>query len=326
MDKKPEDGPGKTATTSALKPTVIRPSAERRIVRDAGPEPLVTAGIPAGKLKPTAIPGVQRRRLEVTAADLARLSPLAGKDVVRRAVVILQELVADSATERSAILWGHALQEEYGRSVSRMLELSHDPVMVKAAGYVNRMSSILAAIDLKAVADATPGVGQYLKRLNQRIDTPDELDDARFELDQLVGLMANTMDPLLTLKDAIERQIAETERLAIEIEAMALAADYLAGRPSPKKPELARIYTDRVISLTHTLAQIRETTALRGAQAAQPLSLIAAVQDIALVTVPGWLSSLSAMTAMLRTQRRPTATEASELDHRLRHILKQLKA
>lgn len=326
MDKKPEDGPGKTATTSALKPTVIRPSAERRIVRDAGPEPLVTAGIPARKLKPTAIPGVQRRRLEVAAADLARLSPLAGKDVVRRAVVILQELVADSATERSAILWGHALQEEYGRSVSRMLELSHDPVMVKAAGYVNRMSSILAAIDLKAVADATPGVGQYLKRLNQRIDTPEELDDARFELDQLVGLMANTMDPLLTLKDAIERQVAATGDLALEIEAMALAADYLAGRPSPRKPELARIYTDRAISLTQTLAQIRETAALRGAQAAQPLSLIAAVQEIALVTVPGWLSSLSAMTTMLRNQRRPTPTEASELDHRLRHILQQLKA
>lgn len=325
MDKKPGDMPGATIA-STLRPTVIKPAGDRRAMRDAVAMPIDHALKSSGPMKPTAIPGVQRRRLEVTISDLARIAPLTGKDVLRRAVAILQEVVADAATERSAILWGHALQEEYGRSVSRMLELSHDPVMVKAAGYVNRMSSILAAIDLKAIAEATPGVGQYLKRLNQRIDTPDELDGARFELDQLVGLMADTMEPLLSVKDAIERQVAETERLAVEIEAMSIAADYLAGRPSPKKPELARIYTDRGIGLTHTLAQIRETAALRGAQAAQPLSLIAAVQEIALVTVPGWLSSLSAMTTMLRNQRRPTPTEASELDHRLRHILQQLKS
>jgi len=325
MDKKPGDMPGATFD-STLRPTVIKPSGDRRAMRDAVSVPIEHAPKSSPPMKPTAIPGVQRRRLEVTIVDLAKIAPLAGKDVLRRAVAILQEVVADAATERSAILWGHALQEEYGRSVSRMLELSHDPVMVKAAGYVNRMSSILAAIDLKAIAEANPGVGQYLKRLNQRIDTPDELDGERFELDQLVGLMANTMEPLLSVKDAIERQVAETERLAVEIEAMSIAADYLAGRPSPKKPELARIYTDRGIGLTHTLAQIRETAALRGAQAAQPLSLIAAVQEIALVTVPGWLSSLSAMTTMLRSQRRPTPTEASELDHRLRHILQQLKS
>lgn len=325
MDKKPGYMPGATIA-STLRPTVIKPAGDRRAMRDAVPMPIDHAPKSSGPMKPTAIPGVQRKRLEVTVSDLARIAPLAGKDVLRRAVAILQEVVADAATERSAILWGHALQEEYGRSVSRMLELSHDPVMVKAAGYVNRMSSILAAIDLKAIAEATPGVGQYLKRLNQRIDTPDELDGARFELDQLVGLMANTMEPLLFVKDAIERQVAETERLAVEIEAMSIAADYLAGRPSPKKPELTRIYTDRGIGLTHTLAQIRETAALRGAQAAQPLSLIAAVQEIALVTVPGWLSSLSAMTTTLRNQRRPTPTEASELDHRLRHILQQLKS
>lgn len=325
MDKKPVDMPGKTIASS-LRPTVIKPVSDRRTKRDAFPEPIVDAPRSPGPVKPTAIPGVQRRRLEVTVAELAKVAPLAGKDVLRRAVAILQEVVADAATERSAILWGHALQEEYGRSVSRMLELSHDPAMVKAAGYVNRMSSILAAIDLKAIAEAAPGVGQYLKRLNQRIDTPEELDDARFELDQLVGLMASTMEPLLTVKDAIERQVAETEKLAVEIEAMAIAAEYLANRPSPRKPDLARIYTDRGISLTQTLAQIRETAALRGAQAVQPLSLISAVQDIALVTVPGWLSSLSAMTAMLRNQRRPTPTEASELDHRLRHILQQLKS
>ncbi|MBU1306860.1 MAG: hypothetical protein KKF33_15245, partial [Alphaproteobacteria bacterium] len=323
--KKPADTPG-TTIASTLRPTVIKPAGDRRAMRDAVPMPIDHAPKSSGPMKPTAIPGVQRRRLEVTVSDLGRIAPLAGKEVLRRAVAILQEVVADAATERSAILWGHALQEEYGKSVSRLLELSHDPVMVKTAGYVNRMSSILAAIDLKAIAEAAPGVGQYLKRLNQRIDTPDELDGARFELDQLVGLMANTMEPLLSVKEAIERQVAEIERLAAEIEAMSIAADYLAGRPSPNRPELARIYIDRGISLTRNLAQIRETAALRGAQAAQPLSLIAAVQDIALVTVPGWLSSLSAMTTMLRHQRRPTPTEASELDHRLRHILQQLKS
>ncbi|MET3897179.1 hypothetical protein ABIB57_001116 [Devosia sp. UYZn731] len=321
MEKKPGNTPRAPDGTSPLRPTVITP--RRSQSGDVGERKHVPL---QGKLVPTAIPGVQRRRLQVTGAELTRIAPLASKEVVRRALTCLQELVADSVTERSAILWGHALQEEYGRSVSHMLELSNDATMVKAAGYVNRMSSILGSIDLKAIADSTPGVGHYLKRLNQRIDTPQELESARLELDQLVGLMAATMDPLLSLKAEIERQIAATDELAKEIEARALAASYLAGLPWPKKPELARIFTDRSLGLTHTVAQIHETSALRTAQAGEPLSLIAAVQNIALVTVPGWLSNLSAMTAMLRNQRPPTLTEAGELDHRLRHILQQLRS
>jgi hypothetical protein len=284
---------------------------------------------PSHKLIPTAIPGTHRERLELTPADLIGLSPLASPEVARRATRMLQEFVLESATDRSAILWGHRLQEGYGELVSRTLDLSQNPTLEKAAGYVRRMTTILASIDLQAISQGSAGsggIGQYLKRLNQRVDTPEELEKARLELDQLVRLMAGTMEPLLTLKEGLERASQSVDEIGTEIEAAALAAQYLASRFAGGREDLSRRFMDRAMSLTQSVAQIRGSSTLRAAQVDQPLSLIAAVQTIALVTVPGWISSLSAMTAVLQGKRRPTPTETGELEFQLRQILQQLKA
>lgn len=323
MDKKSGNPPEPGLTGTALRPTIIKPAPRPR--RPAGGAPArQVAG--SGKLAPTAIPGVQRKRLDVSAADLKRLAPLASAEVVRKALVQLEQFVLQNATERTAILWGHGLQEEYGRTVSRMLDLSRRPELEKAAGYVRRMTEILSSIDLEAVRSGGGGLGQYFKRLNDRVDTVAELDAARTELDQLIALMAASLDPLLTLKGKIEQEALATEGLANDIKSAALAADYLSNLPALQTSGLTRIFLDRSLGLTRTLAQIRETSTLRSAQAGQPLSIISAIQNVALVTVPGWLSSLAAITAVLGGQRAPTPTETGEIDHRRRVILQELKS
>lgn len=79
------------------------------------------------------------------------------------------------------------------------------------------------------------------------------------------------------------------------------------------------------MSLTQTVAQIRSGASLREVQIEQPLRLIEAIQNVALVMVPGFLGSIAALTTMLDSNRKLTPTEAGELTYQLRSILQQLQ-
>ena len=70
---------------------------------------------------------------------------------------------------------------------------------------------------------------------------------------------------------------------------------------------------------------ITKQWAKRDEQIEQPLRLIGAIQNVALVTVPGWLGSIAGLTAMLAGKRKLTPTETGELAHQLGNILQQLK-
>lgn len=278
---------------------------------------------------PTAIPGVTRRRTEATPPALKRLAPAASADVITRAARLLGNVPLEGGTDRLAVLWGHQLQQDYSDLVSATLELSGDVALVKAAGYVNRMVAVLSSIDLQAVFAAqasSAGIGNYLKKLNSRVDTPDELEAARLELDQLVRLMGNSLEPLLALKERLHLQSRRIDDAGVDVEAAALAAQFLSDQFAEKRPELSGRFVERAMSLTQTLAQIRGSAGLRGAQTDQPLHLIGAIQNVALVSVPAWLVTVAALNTALRSNKRPTQTEAGELDYRLRTILQQLKA
>lgn len=278
---------------------------------------------------PTSIPGVRRRRLEVAPSELRKVSPLATDGVVNRAMQLLGSVTVQGISDRVAVLWGHRLQKDYSELVSRTLSLSQDDALIRATGHVNRMTAVLASIDLQAVASqpsASGAVRQYFKALNTRVDTPAELNHARVELDQLVGLMGASLEPLLALKEALQKHSARIDDLALDVEAAALAADYLATLLARERPDLSNRFVERAMSLTQTVAQIRSSASLREAQIERPLGLIAAIQNVALVAVPGWLGALAAIVGMQRGSKKPTPTETGELAYRLRTILDQLQA
>lgn len=312
-------------SSKRLRPTVIRPpEGETRPSAAKGHE----EPRPKRPVGPTMIPGIERKRIQVSDADLKSLSPAASSKILGKAARSLQAFVVEEATDRSAILWGHRLQQDYSDLVSQTLSLLQADVLQKVTGYVGRMMQILGSIDLEAVygvAASSGGIGQYLKRVNKRIDTPQELEVARIELDQLVKLMSAALDQLLALKEEIEQHASRIDEIGDEVEASALAAEFLSVHLRDRAHGLSQRFLERSMSLTQTLAQIRGSGSLRQTQAEQPLRLIGAIQNVALVMIPAWLGSIAALVVMEEAGRKPTPTQAGELAYQLRDILQQLE-
>lgn len=313
---RPADPPPKTPRVTG--PTVVRPPARADTASARSAAARVTA--------PTAIRGSERKRIPVRLDDLKDLAPGTDPDVLARALRLLQAYVAEDATDRTVVLWGHRLQQDYAGLVSETLARSQADVLMRVTVHLNRMMELLGSIDLVAVAGAADdgrGLGNYLGRLSKRIDTREELRVARVEIDQLVKLIAAAMDDLLDLRAEIERSSRRIDELGDQVEASALAAHFLSTYLQRKDEELSRRFLERSMSLTQTALQIRGSASMRASQIEQPLRLISAIQNVALVMVPGWLGSIASLTTL--AGRKPTPTEADELAFQLRKILEQLQ-
>ena len=323
-----------------LSPTVINPAARGGLAKPGKrSQPTIIEGGEAAPPKrdrlrpeapalkqPTVVPGVARVRIPVAIGDLRKISPGANSEVLESALRLIETEVIDQESERTAILWGQRLQQDYSDLVSRTLSLTQADVLKRAAGYVSRMMEILGSIDLAAVSGATVsgGIGQYIRKMTRRIDTPEELDRARTELDQLLKLMSSALDGLLALKQEIERTAREAEETGDRAEAAAVAAEFLSGHLRRSKPELSQRFLERGMSLTQTAVQIRSSSVARKSQIEQPLRLVSAIQNVALVMMPGWLGGIASLTGLARG-RNPTPTEAGELTYQLQNILRQLQ-
>ncbi|NTF29521.1 hypothetical protein G6L47_30220 [Agrobacterium rubi] len=322
----PRAEPGESAGTDApAKPTIVAPASTQNDSATAKTGRYAQMPLVA---KPTAIPGVERKRIAVELSDIRKLSPLTRPEVLQQALRLTQSFVVESARERQAVLWGHRLQQDYSGLVSRSLELSQADVLQKATGYIGRMTDILGAIDIKAVCDAPSAAGifgEYFKKANSRIDTAGELQAARIELDQLVRLMGEALELLLSFKGTLEQHARRIEGMGDEAEASALAASFLSDHLRVSRPPISQRFLERAMSLTQTVAQIRSGASMRDVQIEQPLRLIRAIQNVALVMVPGFLGSMASLTTMLENSRKLTPTEAGELSYQLRNILQQLK-
>ena len=315
-----------------LRPTVVEPPA--RSPRKAGgasarrtdaSAPVVEAG-PAVR-KPTAIPGAERRRIDVQPQALERLSPGAAAHVYAQATALIGAFVVDKATERKAILWGHDLQQVYSDLVTQALALSRSPVLRKVEGYLTRTMDILGSIDLLAACGhgSSGVVGRMLKWPSARIDTPGELALAQAELEKLVALMAAALQELLDRRDQLLRVAERTDAASAQLEAAAVAALFLAEHLRNQKDAVAQRFTERAMSLTQTLALIRQCGATRTLQIEQPIRMVGAIQDVALVILPGFLASIAAVAALPASKARITPTEAGELAYQLQHVVEKLK-
>lgn len=276
---------------------------------------------------PTAISGVERRRIPVSLDDLRKLLPNAEPEILERALRLIETDVVEEETDRNAVLWGHRIQQDYSDLVSETLSLSQADVLKRVAGYVNRTMEILGSIDLMAIcgiAGSTGVLGHYLKIMTKKIDTPEELEAARVELDQLVKLMGAALEDLLILKEKLERHSSQIGEIGDESEAAALGAEFLSAYLRSSEPRLSRHFLERSMSLTQTAVQIRGSISMRDTQIEQPLRLIGTIQNVALVMMPGWLGSIASLTTLAR-ERKPTPTEAGELAYQLRNILQQLQ-
>lgn len=314
-----------------LKPTVFVPPAKPQRLNPAaariGPATAAEkqpAARPAPDT-PTAIAGVERKRIPVQAKDLRQLSPGVDNRVVELALRDLAGFVVEKASERRAILWGHELQKSHGDFVNETLALSQTPILRKVEGYLVRMTEILQSVDIMAVCGYDDSVfGGYLKGVNAKIDRPEELGTARVELDQLVGYMDAALEELLKLRQKLETHGGKLDEIATEVEASALAALFLSQHLREDKPSVAQRLLDRSMSLTQTLAQIRGNRTIRDVQIDHPLRMIGAIQNVVLVTMPDFLASIASVISLAARKASLSQTEAGELNYKLRDIINRL--
>ena len=322
-------------TKDKLRPTVIgAPGASLRTPAGAAPQAQdvlsPTRRVPAATpvvRQPTAIPGAERKRIEVAVSDLQALSPGAAAGVYQQARALVGAFVVDKASQRKAILWGHNLQQVHGDLVTEMLALARSPVLRQVEGYLARMMDILGSIDLMAVCGhgGDSLVGRLFQGINSRIDTPGELAQAQAELEQLLALMGGALDPLLDLKDRLLRLSGSMEGTAAQVEASAIGALFLSERLRQGDAALAQCFVERSMSLTQTLAQMRQAGSTREMQIEQPIRLIGAIQNVALVVMPAFIGSIASIATLSASKTTISPTEAGELAYRLRDIISQLK-
>lgn len=322
-------------TKDKLRPTVIgAPGASLRTPAGAAPQAQdvlsPTRRVPAATpvvRQPTAIPGAERKRIEVAVSDLQALSPGAAAGVYQQARALVGAFVVDKASQRKAILWGHNLQQVHGDLVTEMLALARSPVLRQVEGYLARMMDILGSIDLMAVCGhgGDSLVGRLFQGINSRIDTPGELAQAQAELEQLLALMGGALDPLLDLKDRLLRLSGSMEGTAAQVEASAIGALFLSERLRQGDAALAQCFVERSMSLTQTLVQMRQAGSTREMQIEQPIRLIGAIQNVALVVMPAFIGSIASIATLTASKTTISPTEAGELAYRLRDIISQLK-
>ena len=322
-------------TKDKLRPTVIgAPGASLRTPAGAAPQAQdvlsPTRRVPAATpvvRQPTAIPGAERKRIEVAVSDLQALSPGAAAGVYQQARALVGAFVVDKASQRKAILWGHNLQQVHGDLVTEMLALARSPVLRQVEGYLARMMDILGSIDLMAVCGhgGDSLVCRLFQGINSRIDTPGELAQAQAELEQLLALMGGALDPLLDLKDRLLRLSGSMEGTAAQVEASAIGALFLSERLRQGDAALAQCFVERSMSLTQTLVQMRQAGSTREIQIEQPIRLIGAIQNVALVVMPAFIGSIASIATLSASKTTISPTEAGELAYRLRDIISQLK-
>lgn len=298
-----------------LRPTVIE-----------GPSSTVRKGAGVVVRQPTAMPGAERNRIDVRADELERLAPGATAQVYAQARTLVDAFVADKATERRAILWGQDLQKTHSELVGEALALSRSPVLRKAEGYLARTMDILGSIDLLAACGhGSSGIlGRVLQQINKRIDTPGELAQAQAELERLVELMDAALHELLDLKDRLLAVAERIDAAGEQLEAASVAASFLSRHLEGGKEAAAQRFAERALGLAQTVALIREGGATRRLQLEQPIHIISAIQNVALVMLPAFIGNIASVSAL--STARTTPTEAGELAYRLREIIEQLKS
>lgn len=286
------------AAPNRLRPTVIATPAKRvKAIAAAPAAPRPQTSAPKVN-RPTVLPGVARRRIAVRSADMKRLSPGVEPRTAARAVRLVDGFVVEDAREDHVVQWGQAAQQ-HGGALLEAPEVPQADVAGQARGYVGRIVQLLAAID---------------------IDPSRKLTVARAELEKLVCLARATLAPLENLKAALDSHARRLEEARLEIEAAALAALFLSEYLTSSRPDLSRGFLLREISLTRTALEIRGGEFERDSQRQTPRALIITIQDAVLVDLPECLDALG------HARRRLNPTEAGELQHRLRTLLRKLDA
>jgi hypothetical protein len=293
-----------------------------------------TTTLKTTNVAPTAIPGARHTRIPVTIEDLRATNPKTNEDVLKRSIQFVFSFDPADLNDTTLVLWGQTIQSQYSQLVSKCLEYSESPMLARTSKHVSRLQDLIGGIHLKELLGfERKSWSDRLISLGHNENPIEEFNRIRTEIAQLIKLMQEDLPVLLALKMDVESLSRKIDDLGNEVEASAIAALFLADYHSregsekdrQKREACAELFTQRSMSLTQTLAQIRGNSLMRDMQIRQPLQLIGLVQNVILVMVPGWLGSYASLKSVIESHRKPTLTEIDELDRVQSEIIRQLK-
>ncbi|QHJ00481.1 hypothetical protein GT347_22390 [Xylophilus rhododendri] len=305
------------------KPRVVQGAAPAAEPVAAVPrQPRTVAGMPAAAAPvaavaaqappmPRRVPGVARRTLAVTAAELGRLFPEQPEAVLQPAAAVLAAVSPDGFGWRQVQALGAAAQERFGRASDRLLAVSRDEAQRAALQHVGRLVELLGEMLPAYGASA----GLWSRRPRQQ-----DLQRGMREVDQLRKTLRDLLPRLDGLCADLDRAQAELDQARLELAGAALACEYLS-RPELNLPrDGADRLPERGLELSRAAVAALQSLQLLAAQHQSLDSLRRQIRETVLTALPAWLATWSAAPA------EPNETERFNLHQALVRLIDTFKS
>jgi hypothetical protein len=248
--------------------------------------------------KPTAMAGVVRKGIEVTAAELKKKFPGDPLSAIDRAIRILQGVIVDKLTPISCSQWGVDVQRQYESLARESVRLTTSSAVQDGLKHMERLQIILKDI-ADSLAPQSSGFhlwGKQKNALELYHGSETELHQLRDHLQDILPSLRETQKKLGDISTKSTSLIDETNAQCIAIQYV----EELLGDEDERTSHL----TSQRIALLKTIANMKDGVMLRRSISRDIDSLADRIQDSVLVALPGWIDKL-----MLAFQAQRTVTE-----------------
>lgn len=242
--------------------------------------------------KPSVIPGVIRKGIDVSVQDLEKIFPGNSRAVLNQVMQILKNTIPETLKTVACSQWGQHSQIKYQKLVDESLQIYSEGKSRDGTEHLRRLYTILEG--LLAVLQDQGSKG--LKFWDKKKTSWDKFQEVQSELNSLRQYLGQILPTLRQQQTRIEEISREALGLIEEIDAYSIAAQYVADTLGPGN-ELSDHLVTQGMSLTKAIAQIQEGNILRDAHGRAIDSLADRIQDGVLVTLPGWIERFSLLTS-----------------------------
>lgn len=291
-----------TQGPSALPANPSAPRAAAEPVKPTAMKPSIPA--PPAPITLSALPGVQRKSLEVGIPDLVKKYPGVGLAVLQRVQRLICGIHVTSFDSVRIIGFGLDAQAELAALIKQRLDVAQAPAMRAAPQHLTRLHLLLSDV-LAAFG------GGFLKRSPEKVWA-----DCRSEVEQLQKLLGDAAAELVTQLGCLSALRLPAEACSESLEALALAADYLLDEVSPDQ---ASLLVGRVASITSSQAMVREHVIYLSQDISAIEELVLLVNDGVLLKLPSIYTQLASLAG------KPTETERFLASEKLTDVLQTIK-
>lgn len=285
----PVEQSGTPAPPTARKPTAVPSTAPAH----------APAVAPAEHIHASALPGTQRKPLDVAYETLALRFPGTPPKVLERARAVLAGISPKGMDTAAGLAYGVQAQEELAALVKQRLVLMESHVTRGVAQHLARLHMLL-----REVLDAMDG--GFLKKSVAKV-----WDSVVSEVRQLEDLLSKAGPALLGVLADMEKLSNKNKDVGEVLQANALAAEYLIDLMDA---QVGQLLVTRLTALSTSQALVLEQVQTLTLDKERVQELMTLVQDGVLLQLPSVYSQLAGLSAKPSdTQRFMAAEKLNEI-------------